>query len=123
MREVLGWTQTETAHFLGISKKAVESYEQGWRQPPLTVCKQLLMLLALDREYPQKFKPCWEIMRCSPAVREACFCARKMRGMFCWLTCSANCHQHLGAKKVEGDCCFHCPVVRQFMKPAAESRR
>lgn len=114
MREAVGWTQSETAYFLGVSKKAVESYEQGWRHPPQSVCKQLLTLLALQKGYPEGFRPCWEVMRCSPAVREACFCARKMRGHFCWLTCSANCHQHLGTHDEKLTCCFHCPVVQQF---------
>jgi DNA-binding XRE family transcriptional regulator len=115
MREAMGWTQAETAYFLGISKKAVESYEQGWRHPPLNVCKQMLTVLALERGYPKDFNPCWEIMRCSPAVREACFCARRMHGNFCWLTCTANLHQKLGGKKMKEGCCFHCPVVKQFI--------
>lgn len=116
IRQALGWTQAETAHFLGVSKKSVESYEQGWRHPPQTLCKQMITLLALNRGYPANSKPCWEVMRCSPAVRDACFCARKMGGHFCWLTCSANCHQHLDAPQQEPGCCFHCPVVQQLMK-------
>jgi DNA-binding XRE family transcriptional regulator len=116
MRESVGWTQAEAAYFLGVSKKAIESYEQGWRHPPQTVCKQMLTLVALQKGYPKGYKPCWEIMRCSPAVRDACFCARKLNGHFCWMTCSANCHQHLDGEKTEKvACCFHCPVVKQLL--------
>ncbi|MDH4317770.1 MAG: helix-turn-helix domain-containing protein, partial [Desulfobulbaceae bacterium] len=36
-RAKLGKTQKELAELLGISLKAVQSYEQGWRSVPLHV--------------------------------------------------------------------------------------
>jgi DNA-binding XRE family transcriptional regulator len=123
MREAVGWTQSETAFFLGISKKAIESYEQGWRSPPHTVCKQMLALIALQKGYPRGFKRCWEIMRCSPAVRDSCFCARKLDGHFCWFTCSANKHQCMEGGAEQLDCCIHCPVVKQILKSDASPAR
>lgn len=116
LREALAWTQAEAAYFLGVSKKAVESYEQGWRKPPRSVCKQMLTLLALQRGYPGDFKPCWEVCHCTPAVRDACFSGRKMGGRFCWLTSTANCHHHLDGASREQACCFHCPVIQQFVR-------
>jgi hypothetical protein len=36
------------ASFLGISRKAIESYEQGWRNVPDAVWKELLTLVAVQ---------------------------------------------------------------------------
>jgi len=121
LRDALGWTQAEAAHFLGISKKAVESYEQGWRNPPQNICKQMLTLLAIQRGYPDGYKRCWEVMRCSPAVRDECFCARKMDGHFCWLTCQANKHQCIEGRFEKLSCCLHCPVVQNLLHAETSS--
>lgn len=115
LRELMQWTQAEAAHFLGVSKKAVESYEQGWRKAPDALWKEFLLIIALKRGYPNGYKRCYEVMRCSPAVREACFCARNMRGLFCWATCQATCMRHLGGQGQTIKDCLHCPVARQFL--------
>lgn len=116
LRDALGWTQAETAHFLGISKKAVESYEQGWRNPPQNICKQMMTLLAVQRGYPKGYRRCWELMRCSPAVRDECFCARRMDGYFCWLTCHVNKHRCIEGRAEPLACCLHCPVVQHLLQ-------
>ena len=48
IRRLLGRTQQELAHALGISTKAVQSYEQGWRKVPAHMMIQLFVLLALS---------------------------------------------------------------------------
>ena len=115
LRGIMKWTQAEAAHFLGVSKKAVESYEQSWRTPPDTLWKEFLLIIALKRGYPDGYKRCWEVMRCSPAACESCFCARNMRGLFCWATCQATCGRHLGGHGKKIADCLTCPVARQFL--------
>ena len=46
-RQKLQKTQKEMAQLLGTSLKAVESYEQGWRNIPAQVERQVLFFLAM----------------------------------------------------------------------------
>jgi DNA-binding XRE family transcriptional regulator len=48
-RQYLGKTQSQTAQLLGISLKAIQSFEQGWRNIPVHIERQVLFLLASSR--------------------------------------------------------------------------
>jgi hypothetical protein len=111
----MGWTQAETASFLGISKKAIESYEQGWRNAPDAVWKELITIAAVQHGYPKGSDPCWKVMHCSSQIRQACFCSRKMGGHFCWMTATTNCHRNHPELRRGMMTCVTCPVVRQFL--------
>jgi DNA-binding XRE family transcriptional regulator len=115
LRSVMDWTQAEAASFLGISKKAIESYEQGWRNVPENLWKGLLTLVAVQKNYPRRFKRCWEIMGCEPGLRKTCFCCEKMDGKFCWMTATTNCHVNHPELKKGLMTCLCCPVVHQFL--------
>ena len=118
IRKAAGWTQKETAMLLGVSKKAIESYEQGWREPPDAIWKELITLLALQRDYPSGYLPCWKLMKCPDAANQDCFCKKRLRGFFCWMTATTNCHRthpELAHAGIVG--CLSCPVVRQFLQP------
>lgn len=116
LRELMQWTQSEAAHFLGVSEKSVQSYEQGWRTPSDALWKEFLLIIALKRGYPDAHRRCWQVMHCSPAVRDACFCARNMGGRFCWATCQATCMRHIGGTGRRVIDCLHCPVTSQFLQ-------
>ena len=61
-RVKLGKTQKELAKLLGISLKAVQSYEQGWRAVPLHVERQLFFLIVNQRSNTNKKRTyCWNI--------------------------------------------------------------
>jgi hypothetical protein len=113
----MNWSRTEVASFLGVSRKAVESYEQGWREIPERVWKQLITTAAAQLQYPlPHHRRCWEIVGCQPERRDACFSFRQLRGRFCWLTAPNHCREaHLGANT---GClaCVDCPVTRQFLR-------
>jgi hypothetical protein len=111
----MDWTQSETASFLGLSRKAIESYEQGWRNVPDAVWKELLTLAAVQRGYPTGYKPCRRVMGCSAEIRHTCFCSRKMGGFFCWMTAATNCRRNHPELKRGLLTCVTCPVVRQFL--------
>lgn len=115
LRETMGWSRRETATILGLSRKAVESYELGWRKVPARVWKQALTLAAIQRKYPMGTKPCWELTRCHEQVSKGCLCRKLTDGRFCWMTVSQCCHlAHLG-KEMGFEHCLSCPVIRQFL--------
>ena len=49
LRAKLGKTQKSLAELLGVSLKAVQSYEQGWRSIPIHVERQLFFLVVKVR--------------------------------------------------------------------------
>ena len=63
-RQYLGKTQSQMAQLLGVSLKAIQSFEQGWRNIPVHIERQVLFLLALKTP-PKKVRPCWVIRKLS----------------------------------------------------------
>ena len=59
-------SQREFASDLGISLKALQSYEQGWRSVPAAIEKKILFYLAvLNRKAHPDIRDCWEIKKSS----------------------------------------------------------
>ena len=56
VRSHLKKTQLQMAQLLGVSQKGIESFEQGWRNIPVHVERQLLFLLAKKESDLQKIK-------------------------------------------------------------------
>ncbi len=112
IRKRVGMTQQTLARALGVSIRAVQSYEQGWRDIPTHIMVQLLVLVAAF--YPKgDRKPCWEIRGCSPESMEKCPCC-KTDGMLCWLVTgrqAAPCHEGYDDLRA----CLECPVVMQIL--------
>jgi DNA-binding XRE family transcriptional regulator len=48
-RTKLDKTQKDMAHLLGVSVKAIYSYEQGWRAIPTHIERQIFFLLSRKR--------------------------------------------------------------------------
>ena len=115
IRSILNRTQGELAAALGISEKAVQSYEQGWRAVPARVLIQLLVLLALYRKQTMDDVPCWEIRQCPPDRRNACASFTVGRGQFCWLIGTTACRPR--SKKTPDLLlpCMECAVVRRLL--------
>ena len=72
IRQKLLKTQKQMAELLGVSLKAVQSFEQGWRSIPSYVERQALFLLTLKIATLGRVASCFEIRRCPPRMREAC---------------------------------------------------
>ncbi|OGV65866.1 MAG: hypothetical protein A2498_10010 [Lentisphaerae bacterium RIFOXYC12_FULL_60_16] len=115
IRGILGRTQNELATALGVSEKAVQSYEQGWRAVPARVMIQLLVLLALYRKQTMDDIPCWEIRKCQPAQRDACASFTVGRGQFCWLIGSKTCRPPTSQSHSPILPCMECPVVKRLL--------
>ena len=83
-RSKLNKTQKQLAQLLGISIKAVHSYEQGWRKVPVHVERQLFFLVSRIRGLNNKQKSCWVVKKCPPKRRKQCPAWEFQAGKLCW---------------------------------------
>jgi DNA-binding XRE family transcriptional regulator len=91
IRRRLGKTQLQMAHLIGISLKAIQSFEQGWRKIPVHTERQSLLLLSLKDSRIQKAKPCWSIKKCPRETRRSCPAWELRAGQMCWLINGTMC--------------------------------
>lgn len=118
IRAQLKKTQKELAQLLGVSIKAIHSYEQGWRKIPHHVERQLLFLMSrtliTDARHPGK---CWELLNCPPGKQETCPAYEFNSGDLCWFIngtkCSGQAHNSWADKMEE---CRQCKVFKSFFK-------
>ena len=83
-RKNLDKTQQQIAELLGVSIKAVHSYEQGWRNVPTHVERQLYFLLSRLKQDTESKRPCWTIKKCPPERKKKCPAWEFQAGKFCW---------------------------------------
>lgn len=83
-RKKLDKTQRQLADLLGISIKAVHSYEQGWRSVPAHVERQVFFLLSRINGNGQKPKPCWVVKKCPTERKKRCPAWEFQAGRICW---------------------------------------
>ena len=83
-RKKLKKTQKQMAQLLGISIKAIHSYEQGWRTIPVHVERQLYFLLTRKLSAKKGVKPCWDTRSCPQEQREHCPAWEFSSGDLCW---------------------------------------
>ncbi len=91
-REKLQKTQKQLSDLLGVSLKAVQSFEQGWRKVPVHIERQLLFLLTFQREKRKTIRPCWDIRACAPETRLDCPAWEFKAGNLCWFINGTMCH-------------------------------
>ena len=90
-RTRLDKTQKEMSQLLGVSVKAIYSYEQGWRSIPTHVERQVFFLLSRKRGARELAKPCWVIKKCAMKRRKQCPAYEYNAGRFCWLVNGTIC--------------------------------
>ncbi len=120
VRETLGKSQSELSALLGISTRAVQSYEQGWRPVPPYVQKLSALLLYLNwRKDNKERPPCWELRRCSEELQEQCTVRQSDCGHLCWMI-SGNFHRAEPQKswKAKWGKCLKCPVTKGWLRDA-----
>jgi DNA-binding XRE family transcriptional regulator len=83
-RKRLDKTQKEIASLLGTSLKAVHSYEQGWRNVPPHVERQILFLFSRSRGNTNKVNLCWKVRNCPPDRKQKCPAWEFRAGKLCW---------------------------------------
>jgi DNA-binding XRE family transcriptional regulator len=117
VREALRKSQHDLADLLGVSLRAVQSYEQGWRRTPLDVQKLAILMLYLQRRNGDPLPPpCWAIRGCDTASRAACSAREFGGGHFCWLFSSATqrCRTRAG-QDGSLSACAECPVMSEWL--------
>jgi len=112
-RRLLGKTQAEIAQLLGVSAKAVQSYEQGWRDVPAHAERQLLFLLYLKRPPEGEQGPCWERTDCPPETRLNCSAWEFRADGICWFINGTICQGEVRVSwERKMQLCRRCEVYR-----------
>jgi DNA-binding transcriptional regulator YiaG len=118
LRSSLGRSQRELAELLGLSLKAVESYEQGWRKVPAHVERLMYFLLfKLNEDEIDSAEPCWEAKSCPEALRSKCVAYAAKEGRFCWFFTGKLCASSMagaGAKPAKQGC-YSCEVFTAML--------
>jgi DNA-binding XRE family transcriptional regulator len=115
IRKRLRKTQKELSALLGVSLKAISSYEQGWRNIPVHVERQLLLLLSQKNNAGQQL--CWDIRQCSDEVKKSCPAWEFNAGHLCWFISGTICNSD--TRKSWEDklrVCRTCPVFTSQMQ-------
>jgi hypothetical protein len=116
-RKELGKTQKQLAQLLGISLKTVHSYEQGWRNVPSSVERQLLFLISMKRGNSNGDKACWTIKKCPPKRKKQCPAWEFQAGTLCWFINGTICGgipHKTWEEKIE--LCRTCEVFTPFLE-------
>ena len=117
LRKSLEKTQKQMAQLLGVSLKAIHSYEQGWRTIPPAVERQVYFLVS--RAAPaEHFRPCWELKDCPDELRLNCPAWEFKSGDLCWFINGTICDgagQDSWTDKMK--ICRKCPVFASRLQP------
>ena len=118
IRARLNKTQKEIAQLLGVSTKAIHSYERGWRKIPHHVERQLLFLLSRTILTNNKTsEKCWDIQKCPDKKLKKCPAWEFNSGELCWFIngtkCNGEAHNSWGDKMEE---CRACKVFNNFFE-------
>ncbi len=118
IRAALDKTQKEMACLLGVSLKAIHSYEQGWRRIPHHVERQILFLFSrMLSGTGKKHGNCWDVLQCPADKLKKCPAWEFKAGDMCWFIngtiCSGKAHDSWAEKIKE---CRSCSVFKQFFK-------
>lgn len=125
IRAKLNKTQKEMAQLLGISIKAIHSYEQGWRKIPHHVERQLLFLLSRAiLNNGRNSDNCWDIQKCPDKRLKKCPAWEFNSGDLCWFIngtkCSGEAHNSWEDKMEE---CETCKVFKSFFETFNEEMK
>ncbi len=115
-RKKMAKTQKEMAQLLGTSLKAVHSYEQGWRNVPPHVERQMFFLFSRLRENIRKMSPCWKVKNCPPERKRECPAWEFRAGKLCWFINGTICEG--AAQKGWGEkmkMCRECEVLTPLL--------
>jgi hypothetical protein len=115
IRSQLGKTQRQMSALLGTSLKAVQSFEQGWRNIPANIERHMLFLLARKNVQNTEHVPCWDMENCTIETRQNCPAWEFQSGNLCWFINGTICRgepQGSWGKKMEK--CRKCTVFRSI---------
>ena len=91
-RKQLQKTQKQMSQLLGVSLKAVHSYEQGWRSIPHAVERQVYFLISRLPVNRGKHKDCWIVNKCPAHLKQHCPAWEFKSGQLCWFINGTICN-------------------------------
>jgi DNA-binding XRE family transcriptional regulator len=116
IRKQLKKTQKQMAQLLGVSVKAIHSYEQGWRSIPVSVERQLFFLLSRIQPDGTKKKNCWTIKKCPPQRKKRCPAWEFNSGKLCWFISGTICQGDIQPSwKQKMKICRSCEVFEHLL--------
>ena len=115
IRNVLSKTQSQLSSLLSVSPKAIQSFEQGWRNIPPYIEREMLLLLSLKTSVDRNIRPCWEIKNCPDGWRNKCITWEFQVRHFCWFLNGTYCqgkinNEWIGKIKL----CKQCEVYQSM---------
>jgi len=114
IRHHLQKTQSQMAQLMGTSPKAIQSFEQGWRNIPAHAERQSLFLLAMKRGQFKRNGPCWKLRECPKETRQSCPAWEFQVGHLCWFINGTICGGKVqGSWKKKMNMCRKCKVFRR----------
>lgn len=121
LRKKLGKTQEQIAQLLGVSVKAVRSYEQGWRNVPAHVERQLYFLVSRMRNVTVPMENCWVLKNCPQERRDLCPAWEFDCGNLCWFISGTLCSgKALGSWREKMKVCKQCELLKPFLDSASD---
>jgi len=103
------------AQLLGVSIKAVHSYEQGWRLVPVHVERQIFFLISRLKKNISDRMPCWDIKACPTEKKEMCPAWEFQAGDLCWFISGTICEGSVHKTwKEKMKICRSCEVMKSI---------
>jgi len=116
VRGSLGLSQSQFARLLGVSSRAIQSYEQGWRKMPRPLVAHVMTVLAVHCDHPTQSPPCWSLTGCLEETRSRCAAFKLGRGHFCWLLAGTTCGKsNKSACSTGPQSCISCVVIKEML--------
>ncbi len=116
LRKKLNKSQKQMAQLLGVSIKAVHSYEQGWRSVPTHVERQMFFLIFNMRGTRKTRKSCWTIKECPTERKKQCPAWEFKTGKLCWFISGTICEGIVrDSWKEKMKICRSCEVFKSFL--------
>jgi len=103
------------AYLLGVSIKAVHSYEQGWRSVPGHVERQIYFLVSRLKRNIHDRIPCWDRKACPTEKKEMCPAWEFQTGDLCWFISGTICDGIIHKTwKEKMKLCRSCEVMKSM---------
>ncbi len=123
IRKKLKRTQSSMAELLGVSKKTIESYEQGLRNIPDNMSRiTYYLLFKLNMDKLDESELCWNKNNCPLPIRGKCIAWTAKEGFFCWFLNLKTCLLKQKAPGGECETCFDCEFFKNNLNKILDSK-
>lgn len=116
IRRKLKKTQKDLAAILAVTLRTIRSYEQGDRNIPPHIERQLYFILSRINDQHSTAKMCWDIKKCADEQRQACPAWQYRCGTLCWFIngtiCGCTAEESWQSKMM---ICRNCEVFRAML--------